>query len=64
MKANSKKANLLAERNWKAERKCKPWQTLILPASPTDARKRMQATERDAIDFWEGKMHVSKLLLH
>jgi len=51
MKANSKNVDLLGERNWKDERKCKPEQTLILPASPTDARKRMQATERDAIDL-------------
>jgi len=51
MKANSKKANLLPERNWKAERKHKPYHTLILPACPTDARKRMQDTERDVIDF-------------
>ena len=29
-------------------------QTLVLPTNPTDARKRMKATEKDAIDSLEG----------
>ena len=51
MKSNSKEANLIAKRDWKTEGKRKPYKTLILPASPTDAKERMQTTERDAINL-------------
>ena len=47
----------------KVERKCKPWQTLVLPTNPTGARKEMKVVEMDAIEFYKGRMHVSKLLL-
>ena len=46
-----------------AEKKCKSQQTLVLLTNPTGARKEMKAVELDAINYWKGKMHVTKLLL-